>query len=181
MKIQVNSDKTIDVDGTLTSFIEEEVGQVLSRFTERLTRVEVHLSDVNDRKTGKADKRCLIEVRPKGHRPLSATAKTNTTESSVREAAGKMHRSLTTFCGRKGRPAVVAAPPALQIGKVVAKKSSPTKDKDLASETDAKESTGAKSVAEKKKLPAARVSKLHQRGPKKKGIYQSRRKSLPDR
>ena len=74
MKIQVNSDKTIDVDASLTRLVEEEVSRVLERFAKRLTRAEVHLSDVDNRKTGKADKRCLLEVRPAGDRPMSASA-----------------------------------------------------------------------------------------------------------
>ena len=60
MKIQVNSDKTIAVDASLTRFVEGEVDRVLGRFAARLTRVEIYLSDIDNRKTGKADKRCLI-------------------------------------------------------------------------------------------------------------------------
>jgi hypothetical protein len=75
MKIQVNSDNTIAVDASMTRFVKCEVNRVLARFAKRLTRVEVHLSDVDKRKTGQADKRCLIEVRPAGARPLSVSAK----------------------------------------------------------------------------------------------------------
>jgi hypothetical protein len=65
MKIQVNSYKSVAVDRSLTRSIEDEVTRALSRFAAKLTRVEVHLSDVNSSKnTGQADKRCLIEVRP---------------------------------------------------------------------------------------------------------------------
>ena len=46
MKIQVNSDKTIAVDAGLIRFIEGEVRRLLDRFAIRLTRVEIHLSDV---------------------------------------------------------------------------------------------------------------------------------------
>jgi hypothetical protein len=63
MKIQVNSDDTIAVDASLTRFVEGEVSRVLGRFAKKLARAEVHLSDVDNRKTGQADKRCLIEVR----------------------------------------------------------------------------------------------------------------------
>ena len=178
-KIQVNSDQTIDVDATLTSFIEEEVGRILDRFTKRLTRIEVHLSDIDNRKTGKADKRCFIEVRPQGHRPLSATAKTTATEASVREAAGKMQRSLTAFFGRKGRPVALAKAAEPQTGNAVAKKSSPPTGKNPGAKIAAKKSTVTKSPAEK--MAGATPSKLHPRGPKKKGIYQARRKSLPTR
>ena len=71
MKIQVNCDKTIAVDASPIRFVEGEVRRVLGRFAIMLTRVEIHLSDVNHRKRGQTDKRCLIEVRLTGARPLS--------------------------------------------------------------------------------------------------------------
>jgi hypothetical protein len=83
MKIQVNSDKTIAVDTTLMRLVEAEVSRILGRFAIRLTRVEIHLSDIGDRKTGHAANRCLIEVRPAGARPLSTMAKSTKIESSV--------------------------------------------------------------------------------------------------
>ena len=123
MKIQVNSDKTIAVDASLTRFVEGEVRRVLGRFAIKLTRVEVHLSDVDNKKTGQADKRCLIEVRPAGARPLSASAKATKMASAVGEALGKMQRSLTTFFGRRGRPAAaVSAPVSDSAKKAVARK-----------------------------------------------------------
>ena len=109
MKIQVNSDKTIAVDASLTRFVEGEVSRVLRRFAARLTRVEVHLSDVDNRKTGQADKRCLVEARPAGARPLSTSAKATKMASAVGDALGKMQRSLTTFLGRTGRPAAAGS------------------------------------------------------------------------
>ena len=128
MKIQVNSDKTIDVDASLTRLVEDEVNRVLGRFEKKLTRVEVHLSDVDSKKTGFADKRCLIEVRPAGDKPRSASAQAATTESAVGEATGKMQRSLTTFFARKGRPAVEVSAPVATATKSVAKKTISVKD-----------------------------------------------------
>ena len=157
MKIQVNSDKTIAVDASLTRFVEGEVNRILSRFATKLTRVEVHLSDVDNTKTGQADKRCLIEARPAGGRPLSASAKATKMASAIGEAAGKMQRSLTTFFGRKERPAAAISVPMAAARKSVVKK------------------TAVKKAAVKK------PTKLSPRGPKKKGIYQARRKSWPSR
>ena len=169
MKIQVNSDKTIDVDASLTRLVEEEVSRVLERFAKRLTRAEVHLSDVDNKKTGKADKRCLMEVRPAGDRPMSASATAMTTESAVGEAARKMQRSLTTFFGRKGR-AVGEVPPASKAKKVATKKYSSGTDEKV---------TGKKRA--KKKVAAKKTTKVSARSPKKKGIYQARRKSWHSR
>jgi Sigma 54 modulation protein / S30EA ribosomal protein len=173
VKIQVNSDKTLNLDASMTLFVEGEVSRILRRFEKKLTRAEVHLSDVDNKKTGHADKRCLIEVRPAGDRPLSVNATTVTTESAVGEAARKMQRSLTTFFARKGRPAVEISAPSLTARKSVAKKAT----------TDAKKdgSVKKKTAAKAKKTAAKKPTKLSPRGPKKKGVYQARRKSQPAR
>ena len=74
MKVQVNSDNTIAVDASLMRVVEGKVRRVLDRFALRLTRVEIHFSDVDNRNTGQADKRCLIEVRPAGSGCLTERA-----------------------------------------------------------------------------------------------------------
>jgi ribosome-associated translation inhibitor RaiA len=165
MKIQVNSDNTIAVDAALSRFVEGEVNHVLNRFAVRLTRVEVHLSDVDNRKTGQADKRCLIEVRPLGAPPRSASAKATKMSSAVSEALGKMRRSLTTLFGRRGRPAVTVT------GRVSTAKSPVTKKTTVS----AREKPAVKNAA------VTKQTKLSPRGPKKKSIYPARRKSWPTR
>jgi hypothetical protein len=46
MRIQVKSDETIAVDASLIRLVEGEVRRLFGRFTIRLTRMEIHLSDV---------------------------------------------------------------------------------------------------------------------------------------
>jgi ribosome-associated translation inhibitor RaiA len=176
MKIQVNSDRTIAVDAALTGFVEGEANRVLDRFAKHLTRVEVHVSDVDNKKSGVADKRCLIEVRPAGDRPMSASANASTTEAAVIGALGKMQRSLTTFFGRRGRPAQEVSMPVAVPKKAPATKAAPAAKK----AAPVAGSTGKKSAAKKaaaKKAAVKKPTKLTPRGPKKKGIYQARRKA----
>jgi hypothetical protein len=163
MKIQVNSDKTIAVDARLISFVEGEVRSLLGRFAIRLTRVEIHLSDVDNNKRGQPDKRCLIEVRPTGARPLSASAQATKVANAVSHALGKIQRLLTTFFGRRGRTAAAVSAPVAAGNKAAASKAS----------------LGTKMIAEVKKVAFEKPTKLGPRGPKKKGIYQARRKSWP--
>jgi hypothetical protein len=143
MKVQVNSDRTIAVDTRLVHFVEAEANRVLSRFARRLTRVEVHLSDVNGPKTGQVDKRCMIEARPKSARPRSATAKAATLRTAVAQALGKMRRSLTTFFDKRRTVATARAPKVMAAGSAMGGNS------------------------------------LSHSSPRKKGIYQARRKSWP--
>jgi ribosomal subunit interface protein len=167
MRIQVNSDKTIKVDASLTSFVKEEIQRVLERFAKELTRVEIHLSDIDNKKTGPPDKRCLIEVRPAGDRPLTALAIATTTESAIDEALKKMKRQLTTFFAKKGRPAAEISLPAPKARKTA-----------VAAQKSTVKTTGVKKSAAKTSA-AKKPTKLSPRGPKKKGIYQARRKGWP--
>jgi hypothetical protein len=100
MRIQLNSDKNISVDGRLTEFIEDEVHGGLRGFISRLTRVEVFLSDVNSHKPGVHDKRCVIEARPARHRPLVASSKGKNVKDAAKAALTKLRSSLQTFYGR---------------------------------------------------------------------------------
>jgi Sigma 54 modulation protein / S30EA ribosomal protein len=167
MKIQVNSDKTIAVDARVIRFVQGEAGHELRRFAGKLTRVEIHLSDVDSRKTGQADKRCLIEVRPAGARPLAVDAKATTVSVAIHAALTKMQRRLDTFFGRRGRTAVSSA-----LASTTRKRKAPARRKTLR--------PAGKRAARKTALikPPAEFSP---RGPKKKGIYQARRKPWPAR
>lgn len=100
--IQVSSDKGVVVDRELTLFVKAELRRALSNFADRLTRIEVHLSDVssNNPSLPDTDKRCLLEARPAGQKPVSVSDKAATVEQAVRGAAGKMQRRLETRFGR---------------------------------------------------------------------------------
>jgi Sigma 54 modulation protein / S30EA ribosomal protein len=98
MQIQVNSDKTVAVTEAMIRFTEEDLNRILSRFENQVTRLEVHLSDVNGDKGGPMDKKCIIEARPAGHHPMTVTAHANTVDEAVRAAGQKMKNALeTTF------------------------------------------------------------------------------------
>ena len=62
--IQVNSDKNIAVDTRLTDFHRRRSQPRAETVCGKITRVEIHLSDVNSQKFGTDDKRCRIEGRP---------------------------------------------------------------------------------------------------------------------
>ena len=55
----------------------------LARFSDKITRVELHLSDVNGDRGGN-DKRCVIEVRPNGLDPVVTTEQADTIDKAVR-------------------------------------------------------------------------------------------------
>jgi ribosome-associated translation inhibitor RaiA len=79
--------------------IRAEVESALARFAERMTRVDVYVSDVNGQKGG-VDKRCLLEARPRGLKPVAAESTAAGPEEAVEDAVGKLERLLDHHFGR---------------------------------------------------------------------------------
>jgi ribosome-associated translation inhibitor RaiA len=100
LQIHINSDKNIGVNAELSKSIEADLHRILDRFEEHLTRLEVHLSDVNAEKPGLHDKRCLLEARPKSHQPVTTDDKADDIQEAVTGAAEKMKRLLESTFGR---------------------------------------------------------------------------------
>ena len=99
MKIQVNTDHTVEGHEPLIERVATIIEDGLSRFADRITRVETHLSDVNGERAGD-DKRCVIEVRPNGLDPVVATDQADTVDKAVRSATHKMVSLLDTTFGK---------------------------------------------------------------------------------
>jgi ribosome-associated translation inhibitor RaiA len=101
MKIQINTDKNIEATDDLAEQVRAMVGGTLERFSERITRVEVYLSDENsDSKFGAHDIRCVLEVRLAGRSPDVVTHDAATWDEAVGGAADKLMRSLESTLGR---------------------------------------------------------------------------------
>jgi hypothetical protein len=188
VRIQINSDKSIAVDTRVIHFVGTEVNRALGRFGGKLTRVEVHLSDVNSHKFGTHDKRCLIEARPARHRPRTATHSAATVRQAVAGALSKLRTSLQTFFGRlekRGEDTVTDKRRRPAVGRrrapAASHASSPSVTADGAGRVTRPQHrrSGKSSVAAKKS--GSHEGTGHARGPKKKAIYQARRKSWPAR
>lgn len=100
MHIQVNSGNSVAVDAELIATAKAVMNRTLARFEDRLTRLEVHVNDLNSERGGSHDKRCQIEARPAGLDPVSASHDAADIDSALRGAAEKMERLLTTVFGR---------------------------------------------------------------------------------
>ena len=98
MHIQINTDSNIEGREELASHVKGVVESALSRFSDRITRVEVHLSDQNSDKSGQDDKRCMMEARIEGRQPTAVTHEAATLDQAVDGAADKLKSSLeSTF------------------------------------------------------------------------------------
>lgn len=100
MQILVNSDHHITGDVTLTQRVEDLVNGTLGRFADRITRVEVHLNDVNGDKSGDHDKRCMMEARLGGLKPIAVSALAGTLLEAMHAAAEKLERAIDRTVGR---------------------------------------------------------------------------------
>ncbi len=101
MLIQVNTDNHIDGREKLAAEVQASVESALERFAERLTRVEVHLSDENSRaKTHGDPMRCRLEARPAGQQPVVVTADGATIDQAVSVATKKLEKLLESAFGR---------------------------------------------------------------------------------
>ena len=100
MQFLFNSDNQMPLGSDSAEKVEGMVATRLGRIADRLSRVEVHVSDVDGPRNGNDDKRCVIEIRPNGMRPITATDHAATVEGAVSAAADKV---LTAFDRQIGK------------------------------------------------------------------------------
>lgn len=100
MKIQINTDHNIEGREQMASEATSVVESALDRFRDRITRVEVHISDQNGDKSGQADKRCMLEARLEGRPPTAVIHEAASLEEAVEGAAYKLARMLESTLGR---------------------------------------------------------------------------------
>lgn len=100
MHIQVNTDNNIEGREELATRVEAVVEKALSRFSDQITRVEVHLSDENSHKGGQNDKRCLMEARLEGRQPTAVTHQAATLGQAIDGAADKLKTVIESTLGR---------------------------------------------------------------------------------
>jgi ribosomal subunit interface protein len=100
MKVQLNTDKNIDGTEMLESYVSERVTSGLGHFVDKITRVEVHLSDQNADKGGVDDKQCKIEARMEGMQPVMVVSKSGSKEKALDDAIDKVKATLNTMVGK---------------------------------------------------------------------------------
>jgi len=96
VKIQVNTDRNVEVSADLAERIEADVTSALSRFEARLTRVEVHLRDESSGRATGEDIRCLLEARPAGLDPVAVTNHASTSFEALRGATERLAALLSS-------------------------------------------------------------------------------------
>jgi ribosome-associated translation inhibitor RaiA len=98
MQIQIRHDE--NVQGDKNEWITSTVQDVLGRYGEQVTTVEVHLADENGSKHAEGDIRATVEVRPAGFNPIAATSHGNDIAMALEAALDKVVRMLDGMLGR---------------------------------------------------------------------------------
>lgn len=97
MQINVNTDSNITGRDELAGHVSATIEARLARFSDYLTRIEVHLADESAGRTTGADQRCMLEARPAGREPVAVTAHAATIDEALSAAITK----LDTVLGRE--------------------------------------------------------------------------------
>lgn len=100
MQIQLNTDNHVHGDESLADWAERELRDRLHRFVDHITRIEVHLSDINAARVSGHDKRCMLEARLAGRTPVAVTHDAAKVADALFGASDKLARALDTALGR---------------------------------------------------------------------------------
>ncbi|NEX19955.1 HPF/RaiA family ribosome-associated protein [Thiorhodococcus mannitoliphagus] len=101
MQVRINTDRHIEGHERLTAWAGSVVEQALSRVSDRITRVEVHLSETNADKSGQQGQRCMMEARLEGRQPIAATHQAATMDQAVKGAAEKLSGAIESIIERQ--------------------------------------------------------------------------------
>jgi ribosomal subunit interface protein len=115
MQIHVNADKNIPRHEAVALHIETVVAKDLSRFTDQVTRVEVHVSDETAQKPADTSFRCMMEARVINLNPVAVTHHAGNMHQAIDGAAEKLKRAVASAvakqsAGKRSSGAAIAEP-----------------------------------------------------------------------
>lgn len=100
MQVQVNHDNHVRLAEDTAERLSRTVEDSLSKFADRITRVEMHLGDLNGGKGGK-DKRCMIEARMSNLPPIAVTHHAETVQLAIDGALEKLDHAIGHAVGKR--------------------------------------------------------------------------------
>jgi ribosome-associated translation inhibitor RaiA len=103
MDFQFNSDNRIDGTDAMADQAEARTRERLARFEGRLTRVEVHVRDIDGTTNGAEGVEAAIEARPAGGQPVAATDRGPKPEAAINGALKKLVMRLDSDFGKADR------------------------------------------------------------------------------
>jgi hypothetical protein len=98
--IQIYADNQVESDAERNLRLEEQIRQRMARFEDRITDIEVHVSDVNGARGGTGDLRATFEARVNGLQPIAVAEEGTSVDRAVIGAAKKAVRALDHQLGK---------------------------------------------------------------------------------
>ncbi|WP_448502249.1 HPF/RaiA family ribosome-associated protein [Sphingomonas sp.] len=103
MDFQFNSDNNIDGTADMATQAETRIRERLARFEGRLTRIEVHVRDIDGTNNGPDGIEASIEARPAGGQPMTVTDRASKPEAAVNGALQKLVARMDSEFGKLDR------------------------------------------------------------------------------
>ena len=100
MIIQFETAHNINANEELRAPLIAILSEKLSTFNDKITRLEVHLSDENGTTESNNDKRCLLEAHIEGMPHTVVKNHANSYEEAVEGAGDKLKETLTSIFSR---------------------------------------------------------------------------------
>lgn len=94
MNIEVRTDNHIENTARMIDYVRSQLSSEFGRFSEKITHIEVHFSDLNGDKGGDQDKKCMIEAKASGLHAIAVTHKAGNIDHALDGAIEKLHHSL---------------------------------------------------------------------------------------
>ena len=95
MQILLHADPHTDGSAAMTDHLSAVIHAALGRFGERVTRVEVHLSDANSQaKAGADDIHCMLDAQLAGAQSIVVSDRAATAHQAIAGAVHKLKRAV---------------------------------------------------------------------------------------
>jgi len=101
MNIQINTGHNIQGNDALITKFSNIIKSSLSRVSDQISKVEVHLKDEDGDKKGKNDKRCMIEAHLERRKPIVVTDHADTLNQALDGAINKLISMIESINGRQ--------------------------------------------------------------------------------
>jgi ribosome-associated translation inhibitor RaiA len=102
MQIHLHSDSHSDGSQAMTEHVEDVVNGALGRFGERVTRVEVHLSDADGpTSSGAGSVHCALQAHVTGHETLFVTERADNAHRAIDAGVRKLKRAVGASIARQ--------------------------------------------------------------------------------
>lgn len=101
MQVQINHDNHLRIAQDTSERLQESVESSLAQYKHQITRVEMHLSDLNGGKHGESDKRCAMEARIDHLKPVAVSHEAPSIKLAIDGALKKLENALGHTIGKR--------------------------------------------------------------------------------